>query len=95
MSNNIPKRAGLDSLAITMEMSTLESDSTVRDRMFDEAAVMTAERTAMASAINAEEIERWWKLMSGSGGEMGPLKMPPTPQVPVNGISYQQNLTRG
>ena len=67
-------------------MRTLESDRTVSDLMFDDAALMTAERTAMASAIKAEEIEPWVKLMIGSGGEMFPLKMPPIPQVSVTGI---------
>lgn len=86
MSNNIPNRAGLESLAFTMEMRTLESDSTVRDRMLDWAAVMTAERRAMASAINGEEIRHLWKLMTGNGGEMEPLKMPPTPHVVVVGL---------
>lgn len=65
-----------------MQMRTFESYSTVRDRRFDEAAFMTAEHTAMASSINAEEIERWWKLMSRGGGETF-LKMLATPKVPV------------
>lgn len=66
-------------------MRTFESDSTMKDRMLDEAANITAERTAMASAIKAEEIEPREKEISGSGGEMLSLKTPPIPQSPVAG----------
>lgn len=59
----IPNRAGRDSLAFTMEMRTCESDRTVRERMLDEAAIITAERIAMASATRADVMNRREKLM--------------------------------
>ena len=68
-----------------MEMRTFESDNTVSDRRFDEAANMTAERIAMASAIRADETERHDEQMSGIRGEVF-LNMPPIPHVPKIGF---------
>lgn len=44
---------------------------------------MTAERTAMASAINAEETSRRDEHILGIWGRVTPLKTPPMPHEPV------------
>ena len=65
MSNMIPNRAGRDSLVFSNLIRVWESDRTVRERILDDAAVITEERTAKASAISAEETNGREKLMMG------------------------------
>lgn len=77
-----------------MEMRTFESDNTVSDRRFDEAANMTAERITMASAIRADETERHDEQMSGIRGEVF-LNMPPIPHVPKIGFQTASTKQRG
>ena len=75
MSNMIPNREVFDSLVCNMEMRTCESDRTVRKWMLDEASFIAGERTAMVSAIKAEEINRREKLMFGREIEHMPTTM--------------------
>lgn len=55
MSNKIPNKAGADPPSFNNFTKDRESDSIIRDLMFNEAACIIAAQMAMVSAIIADE----------------------------------------
>lgn len=84
MSNKIPNKAGTEPLSFRSFTKDWESDSIIRDLIFNEAAYITAERMARASAIIADETRLRESLMGGKQPcGPSPEKTPPVPQFLV------------
>ena len=77
----MPNKAGTEPLSFSSLTRDRESDRIIRDLTFDEAAYITAERMARASAINADETKlRDSQIGASDGHGLHPENIPPIPQ---------------
>ena len=95
MSDKIPNKAGTEPLSFRSFTKDWESDSIIRDLIFNEAAYITAERMARASAIIADETRLRESLMGGKQPcGPSPEKTPPVPQFLVPASQAPSTLQR-